>query len=52
MAGEFYYLPILPLRMEGGHAVNVVGYNDLFLTEAGLTGGWIIKNSCAVTDCN
>ena len=45
MAGEFYYLPILPLRKEGGHAVNVVGFNDMFLTEAGFQGGWIIKNS-------
>ena len=45
MAGEFYYSPILPLRKEGGHAVAVVGYNDLFLTEAGFRGGWVIKNS-------
>jgi len=45
MAGEFYYLPILPLRREGGHAVTIVGYNDVFVTEAGFTGGWIIKNS-------
>ena len=43
--GEFYYVPILPLVLEGGHAVTVVGYNDLFVTEAGFTGGWIIKNS-------
>jgi len=30
---------------EGGHAMNVVGYNDEFTTKQGQTGGFIIRNS-------
>lgn len=30
---------------EGGHAMNVVGYNDEYITREGLVGGFIIKNS-------
>eukprot|EP00727_Mastigamoeba_balamuthi_P000962 m51a1_g10863 putative cysteine protease domain containing protein (1058) ;mRNA; r:26430-31553 len=30
---------------EGGHAMNVVGYNDEFVTKQGHKGGFIIKNS-------
>jgi len=30
---------------EGGHAMNVVGYNDQFTTKQGYTGGFIIRNS-------
>jgi len=30
---------------EGGHAMNVVGYNDQFTTKQGQTGGFIIRNS-------
>ena len=30
---------------KGGHAMNVVGYNDEFTTKNGHTGGFIIKNS-------
>ncbi|EGZ18711.1 hypothetical protein PHYSODRAFT_458565, partial [Phytophthora sojae] len=30
---------------EGGHAMTLVGYNDLFRTKQGFTGGFILKNS-------
>ena len=45
MGGEFFFLPDLSLQLEGGHAVNIVGYSDTFQTEHGHTGGWIVKNS-------
>eukprot|EP00727_Mastigamoeba_balamuthi_P008834 m51a1_g4573 hypothetical protein (571) ;mRNA; f:157189-159406 len=31
--------------VEGGHAMNAVGYNDEFVTKQGQKGGFIIKNS-------
>ena len=41
--GEFYLHG--PARNEGGHAMNVVGYNDEFPTRDGSVGGFIIRNS-------
>lgn len=41
--GEFFaHGNMIP---EGGHAMNVVGYNDEFVTKQGHRGGFIIKNS-------
>jgi len=31
--------------VEGGHAMNIVGYNDKFVSDDGFQGGFIIKNS-------
>lgn len=44
MGGEFYRLDS-PLILEGGHAMAVVGYSDTFVTEHGMVGGLILKNS-------
>ena len=45
MGGEFFFLDDLSLTLEGGHAVNLVGYSDTFQTEHNQVGGWIVKNS-------
>lgn len=48
MHGEFFRLPPIshpsPL-LEGGHAMALVGYNDLYRTQHGFVGGWIVRNS-------
>ena len=41
--GEFYLHGVA--LNEGGHAMNVVGYNDEFPTRDGSVGGFIIRNS-------
>jgi len=43
MDGEFYMHG--QTLGEGGHAMNVVGYNDQFTTKQGQQGGFIIRNS-------
>jgi len=48
MAGEFYRLPAgshPEPAVEGGHAMGLVGYTDVFRTHHGFVGGWILKNS-------
>lgn len=42
MEGEFFSRDP---EIDGGHAMTVVGYNDIFRTTAGDVGGWIVKNS-------
>ena len=48
MQGEFYRLPAgshpSPI-VEGGHAMGLVGFSDVYRTQHGFTGGWILKNS-------
>ncbi|ETP44392.1 hypothetical protein F442_09005 [Phytophthora nicotianae P10297] len=43
MDGEFITSHVM--TPEGGHAMTLVGYNDLFRTKQGYTGGFILKNS-------
>lgn len=43
MDGEFYFHEGMDL--EGGHAMALVGYNDLYTTRTGYTGGFIIRNT-------
>ena len=48
MDGEFFRLPAGshpdPV-LEGGHAMGLVGYSDVYRTQRGYVGGWILKNS-------
>lgn len=42
MEGEFFaHDP----SIDGGHAMTIAGWNDLFRTSLGDVGGWIVKNS-------
>ncbi|TYZ66924.1 hypothetical protein PybrP1_000895 [[Pythium] brassicae (nom. inval.)] len=43
MNGEF--LTSAGMAVEGGHVMTLVGFNDLFRTQQGHTGGFILKNS-------
>ncbi|KAF1326891.1 Hect e3 ubiquitin, partial [Globisporangium splendens] len=43
MDGEFITTP--SMMPEGGHVMTLVGYNDLYRTTQGYTGGFILKNS-------
>ena len=43
MNGEFITSHVM--NPEGGHVMALVGYNDLFRTKQGYTGGFILKNS-------
>ncbi|GMF80110.1 unnamed protein product [Phytophthora fragariaefolia] len=43
MDGEFITSHVM--NVEGGHVMTLVGYNDLFRTKQGYTGGFILKNS-------
>ncbi|KAH3767138.1 hect e3 ubiquitin [Pelomyxa schiedti] len=43
MDGEFFMHGVM--EIEGGHAMNVVGFNDGFVTREGFKGGFIIRNS-------
>ena len=43
--GEWYTVPGEPLFDVGGHAVNIVGYNDYYRDEFGNTGGFILRNT-------
>ncbi|KAH9120615.1 hypothetical protein AeMF1_007303 [Aphanomyces euteiches] len=43
MDGEF--IAHYGMEAEGGHAMTIVGYNDLYRTKDGATGGYILKNS-------
>lgn len=43
MDGEFFSHNEMVL--EGGHAMTLVGYNDDFVTQAGMQGGFILRNS-------
>ncbi|ETM46321.1 hypothetical protein L914_08766, partial [Phytophthora nicotianae] len=43
MDGEFITSHVM--TPEGGHVMTLVGYNDLFRTKQGYTGGFILKNS-------
>eukprot|EP00771_Trimastix_marina_P004040 gnl/Trimastix_PCT/771.p2 GENE.gnl/Trimastix_PCT/771~~gnl/Trimastix_PCT/771.p2 ORF type:complete len:558 (+),score=170.36 gnl/Trimastix_PCT/771:132-1805(+) len=43
MDGEFTFAD--SYEVHGGHAMNVVGFNDAFVTKRGTRGGFIIKNS-------
>jgi len=36
-----------PLVMEGGHAINIVGWSDTYRTEHGEVGGFIVRNTWA-----
>jgi len=45
MKGEWFHLPGEPLIAEGGHAINIVGYNDGYRTEWGAVGGYIVRNT-------
>jgi len=42
MEGEFFSRDP---SIDGGHAMTIVGYNDIFRTTTGDVGGWIVKNS-------
>lgn len=43
MDGEF--ITSAGMAVEGGHVMTLVGYNDLYRTKQGYTGGFILKNS-------
>ncbi|CAH0515588.1 unnamed protein product [Peronospora belbahrii] len=43
MNGEFITSHVM--NIEGGHVMTLVGYNDLYRTKQGYTGGYILKNS-------
>ncbi|KAJ0404827.1 hypothetical protein ATCC90586_000901 [Pythium insidiosum] len=43
MNGEF--IAHRGMTLEGGHVMTLVGYNDLYRTKDGFTGGFILKNS-------
>ncbi|RLN49838.1 hypothetical protein BBJ29_010116, partial [Phytophthora kernoviae] len=43
MNGEFITSHVM--NPEGGHVMTLVGYNDLYRTKQGYTGGFILKNS-------
>ncbi|OWY91529.1 hypothetical protein PHMEG_00039857, partial [Phytophthora megakarya] len=43
MNGEFITSHVM--AMEGGHVMTLAGYNDLYRTKQGYTGGFILKNS-------
>ena len=48
MEGEFFRLPRISHpdpQPEGGHAMALVGFSDVYTTQHGFTGGWILKNS-------
>lgn len=45
MRGEWFHQPHEPLVQAGGHAINIVGFNDHFRTNAGYEGGWIVRNT-------
>lgn len=50
LRGEFFglapmYVRHSPLRLEGGHAMVLVGYSDTFVTSDGYRGGFIVRNS-------
>lgn len=48
MEGEFFRLPEgshPDPTLEGGHAMALVGYTDVFRTQHGFVGGYILKNS-------
>ena len=45
LRAEWYHRPGEPIIKEGGHSIALVGWNDRYRTESGLTGGWIIRNS-------
>lgn len=48
MEGEFFRLPAgshPEPRLEGGHAMALVGFSDNYRTQFGAVGGWILKNS-------
>lgn len=48
MKGEWFHPPAgEPIIEEGGHAVNIVGYNDNYKTEQGHVGGYIVRNTWA-----
>jgi len=42
MEGEFF---ANDPSLDGGHAMTLVGWNDIFRTSVGDVGGWILKNS-------
>ncbi|EOD12703.1 hypothetical protein EMIHUDRAFT_452176, partial [Emiliania huxleyi CCMP1516] len=48
MGGEFFRLPSgshLEPVLEGAHAMALVGYSDVFRSQQGFVGGYIVKNS-------
>ena len=50
LRGEFFgvapqYVRHSPLRLEGGHAMLLVGYSDTYATSDGYRGGFIVRNS-------
>ena len=47
MKGEWFHQPGEPLEAEGGHAINIVGYNDYYRDEFGHVGGYIVRNTWA-----
>jgi hypothetical protein len=47
MKGEWNVPKTEPLVEDGGHAVNIVGYSDTYVTERGDVGGFIIRNTWA-----
>jgi len=47
MKGEWNTPKSEPLVIAGGHAINIVGYSDTYVTEQGDVGGFIIRNTWA-----
>ena len=47
MKGEWFHRHGETIEQEGGHSVNVVGYNDEYRDEWGNTGGYIVRNTWA-----
>ena len=45
MKGEWHHQPGDRVIESGGHAVNIVGFNDAYHDEAGNVGGFILRNS-------
>ena len=45
MKGEWFHQPGEPLITSGGHAINIVGYNDHYRTARGFEGGYIVRNT-------
>lgn len=45
MKGEWHHTRNEPMVNAGGHAINIVGYNDHYMTEFGYQGGFILRNT-------